>query len=86
MTYNNPRNLPTPGAPLRLKLYDGSIVEGCRPSYIDKATEDDPLYHDRCGNHIAVRDIDGWAYQAYEQPGDHLPDQPRIDPINQYRK
>lgn len=89
MKWNNPTEshmLPAPGSPLRLKLSDGRIVEGCRPGYIENATDRDPIYHDRCGNRVPIGSIEGWAHQAYEQPGDHLPGQPQIDPINQYRK
>lgn len=68
--YNGSRILPTPGAPLRIKLDDGRMVEGCRPGYIENSTADDPQYHDRCGNLLDASKIQGWAYQAWTDNGD----------------
>lgn len=65
MIWNKPAILPTVGAPLRLKMQCGRIVEGMRPSYVQSATGDDPGYVRRDGKAIDVRSIQGWAYQAW---------------------
>ena len=69
MHWNNPKHLPTVGAPLRLRMRCGRVIEGVRPSYISKATTDDPMYVSRQGKHIDPASIDGWAYQAYSGGG-----------------
>lgn len=63
--WNNPGVLATPGAQMSIKLYDGRIVEGTRPGYIDNATSDDPVFHDRCGNVIETSAVVGWTYQGW---------------------
>lgn len=63
--WNKPTILPTVGAPLRLKMACGRVVEGMRPSYVHSATGDDPGYVNRSGKLISVQSIEGWAYQAW---------------------
>lgn len=65
MQWNSPKTLPTVGAPLRLRMRCGRVIEGIRPSYIEKATSDDPVYTHRDGRGIDAGSIDGWAYQAF---------------------
>ena len=38
------RRLPTPGIPLKLRLSDGTEVDGVRPSYVESRDDDDLGY------------------------------------------
>ncbi len=53
------KKLPTPRIPLRMRLDDGSIVEGIRPSYIVKYSTDDLGYRDSFGD--ALMNVVEWS-------------------------
>ncbi|GGO89202.1 hypothetical protein GCM10011348_46400 [Marinobacterium nitratireducens] len=44
--------LPTPGAPLIVRLDDGSEVDAIRPRYVESYSVD-PDYRDMCGNQFS---------------------------------
>jgi len=44
--WNNALNLPSPGIPLKLRLFNGDVINGIRPSYIENRNVDDLGYRD----------------------------------------
>lgn len=59
--WNPARTLPSPGAPLVLRLADNSTIPGIRPRHIQSYQSGDLGYRDNDGQ--AVLDVVAWRYQ-----------------------